>query len=123
VTADRSSLLDANLDDIMRHGPRILCAANWYKTEDKVPHQPKNIDQGFVVSGHRHCSIYPVAAHLSGEEWDALRRNEEHGFLTSDNRWVNRQEGYAIAETAGQLNMDEVRRRGGDRTLYSEDIY
>lgn len=102
---------------------RILCAANWYKTEDKVHHQPKNVSTGFVVAGRRHSSIYPVVAHISGPGRDALRDVEEQGFLTSDNRWVNRHEAYDIAETANQLNMAEVRRRGGHRVLYSEDLY
>ena len=102
---------------------RILCAANWYRTSDVVAHQPENVHTGFVVAGHRHSAIYPVVAHISGDAWSALRRVEEHGFLTSDNRWVTRREAYDIAEAAGQLDMAEVRRRGGSRVLYSEDLY
>jgi hypothetical protein len=41
------------------------------------------------------------------------------GFLTNTNRFVGREEGFNIAESANQLND---RSRWG-RTLYSEDLY
>jgi len=45
---------------------------------------------------------------------------EVQGFLTNKNRFVDREEGYDIAELANQLND---RSRGGSRALYSEDLY
>ena len=42
------------------------------------------------------------------------------GFLTNKNRFVDRREGYIIAELTNQLND---RSRGGSIELYSEDLY
>lgn len=104
--------------------PYILCAANWYPTATTVAHQPVNVPNGVVVAGHRHSSIYPATGYLVGDaSWPDFRKIEKQGFLTSDNRWVDRVEGFQIAKAADQLNWDEVHRRGGAEQLYSEDLY
>jgi hypothetical protein len=106
----------------------ILCAAIWYKD---IPLKkiidgvlPKNCDKGLVVLGHRHGQCMWTMGSLTGlrsvtNGEDSVGEYEQ-GFLTNLNRFVDRQEGYDIAELAGQLND---RSRGGSRTLYSEDLY
>jgi hypothetical protein len=106
----------------------ILCAAIWYKD---IPLKkiidgvlPKNCDKGLVVLGHRHGQCMWTMGSLTGlrsvtNGEDSVGEYEQ-GFLTNTNRFVDREEGYNIAELAGQLND---RSRGGSRTLYSEDLY
>ncbi len=107
----------------------ILCSAVWYKDLPmKKPEileprgfRPYNVDRGVVVSGWRHGNcIYQMVAITGLRSIPAEAGEEEQGFLTNLNRFVDRQEGYDIAELAGQLND---RPRGGSRTLYSEDLY
>lgn len=107
----------------------ILCAAVWYKDLPmKKPEileprgfRPYNVDRGVVVSGWRHGNcIYQMVAITGLRSIPAEAGEEIQGFLTNLNRFVDRQEGYDIAEAANQLND---RSRGGSRTLYSEDLY
>ena len=107
----------------------ILCAAVWYKDlplkkPEILEHRgfrPYNVDRGVVVSGWRHMNcIYQMVAITGLRSIPAEVGEEIQGFLTNKNRFVDREEGYNIAEEAGQLND---RSRGGSRTLYSEDLY
>ena len=107
----------------------ILCAAIWYKDlpmkkPDILEHRgfrPFNVDKGVVVSGWRHGNcIYQMVAITGLRSIPAEAGEEAQGFLTNKNRFVDREEGYDIAEAAGQLNE---RPRGSSRTLYSEDLY
>lgn len=107
----------------------ILCAAVWYKDlpmkkPDILEHRgfrPFNVDKGVVVSGWRHGNcIYQMVAITGLRSVPSEAGEEVQGFLTNKNRFVDREEGYDIAEAAEQLNE---RPRGGGRTLYSEDLY
>lgn len=106
----------------------ILCAAIWYKEielKKVIPGVlPKNIETGLVVTGHRHGQCIWTVACLAGlrtvENGENAAGGSIQGFLTNTNRFVNREEGFDIAETANQLNN---RTRGKSRTLYSEDLY
>ena len=106
---------------------RILCAAIWYKKLPLIKPEvlqprgfaPYNVDRGIVFCGWRHpnclyqkVAITGLADHESGENVS--------GFLTSNNRFVDRQEGLIIARSANQI-IDESNVRG-DR-LHSEDLY
>ena len=103
---------------------KIICSAIWYKHLPDTIYSPVNIDQGMVVCGHRHGNIIEIVKRLSELRTVtyALDATGEfiQGFLTNTNRFVDRKEGWDIAEKANQIN-DRV--RGSDRTLYSEDIY
>lgn len=107
----------------------ILCAAVWYKDlpmkkPEILEHRgfrPYNVDRGVVVSGWRHMNcIYQMVAITGLRSIESEAGEEVQGFLTNKNRFVDREEGYRIAESAGQLND---RSRGGSTILYSEDLY
>lgn len=107
----------------------ILCAAIWYKDLplknaeilDRRGFRPVNTDRGVVISGWRHGNcIYQVVAITGLRSVPAEVGESVQGFLTNKNRFVDREEGYEIAEAAEQLNR---RSRGGSRILYSEDLY
>jgi hypothetical protein len=100
----------------------ILCAAIWYKDipiKKEIPHNvlPVNCDKGLVFCGYRHTHCMYTMVSVTG-----LRSVEpevgEHiqGFLTSKNRFVDREEGAAI-HTANGHKIDFENR------LFSEDLY
>ena len=102
---------------------KVLCSAVWYKELPlKNPDvllingfAPYNIDKGVVFCGWRHMNciyqmiaIYGMKNHEAGES--------VQGFLTSKNRFVDREEGAEIhVRNGGKLNYGNQ--------LYSEDIY
>ena len=91
----------------------ILCAAIWYKFDEEFSHQPKNVDSGLVIAGWRHHSVIGTAAGL-----DIITSKTPHvqGFLTNQNRFVDRNEASTIAFNAGQIKKDIG-------TLTSEELY
>ena len=102
----------------------ILCAAIWCKEiplKKDIPQVlPINCDRGIVVTGHRHGQCIWTIGCLTGLRAvtfaeDGIGENEQ-GFLTSKNRFVNRKEGGEIAFAAKQTNELKT-------TLYSEDLY
>ncbi len=102
----------------------ICCSANYYDDGKKYPHQPININKGFVVTGLRHHSCYATVAAIAGLD-EAIRirysrlnksEKEHQGFLTSKNRFVNRIEAAEIAFEAGQIK-ERIKK------LHSEDLY
>lgn len=98
----------------------ILCAAIWYKNEKSATHDVSNINSGIVVCGRRHHNCISIYHALTGKT-TCDRETDIQGFLTSDNRFVDRKEGYQIAQAAGQLLHDMH-----DKTnpiLISEDLY
>lgn len=99
----------------------IICAAIWYQDKKIYLHQPRNIDSGFVVAGRRHHNCFITTFILNGEDQTQENvRNESwkivEGFLTSDDRFVNRKQAAEIAYNAKQtLKLKEI--------LFSEDLY
>lgn len=91
----------------------ILCAAIWYDDGKVYKHQPNNIFTGYVVCGRRHSNCIIIRAILSGQK---TTQEDEQGFLTSKNRFVNRAEAADIAYKAEQIK---------DTTdcLISEDVW
>lgn len=91
----------------------IICAAIHYEDGKEYVHQPKNITTGFVVCGRRHHNIIAVVSQIAG-----MRTGDSatQGFLTSKDRFVDRNEGGQIAYQNGQC---------GELTncLFSEDLY
>jgi len=98
----------------------ILCAANFYDDGKVHVHMPKNIKTGFVVCGMRHHNCIAIFALMVGFPYDEnglkLMRTEEQGFLTSNNRFVDREEGGRIAFAAKQTKKLIIR-------LHSEDLW
>lgn len=100
----------------------ILCAAIHYDDGTKRVHQPKNIGTGIVVAGRRHHNCIITVAELMGKNWKKdhlpLEKNSIQGFITSHNRFLNRQEAWTLAIESGQIEADEK-----ENTLFSEDLY
>lgn len=100
------------------HGVRvstyILSAATHFEDDTVHPHQPKNIMTGFVITGRRHHNIFTS---LKCVGVDRLKLgNSTQGFITSDDRFVDRKEGGKIAYEAGQIDKPT-------ECLFSEDLY
>jgi len=99
----------------------ILCAAIWYKDLESQNFLPVNCESGVVVCGWRHSNCIAVLNALNGKRSVTGEVGDyTQGFLTNKNRFVDRKEGWAIAEKANQINDRE---RGSALTLYSEDLY
>jgi hypothetical protein len=100
------------------HGVRvstyIICSAIHFVNNKKYPHQPKNIKTGIVVAGRRHHNVFTSMSALGVDhkDYDAVVQ----GFLTNDDRFVDREEGGRIAYEARQINKLTKR-------LFSEDLY
>lgn len=100
---------------------QILCAAIWYRDLElkeifDAYVLPVNLDKGIVFCGHRHphC-MYSMCSITGLRQCDA--GYEVQGFLTSKNRFVDREEGARIhVQNGGKLNYST-------RQLYSEDLY
>jgi hypothetical protein len=107
---------------------KILCAAIWYKELDKmsekwVPNvegfmRPKNIDKGIVICGYRHPSCMYTMIAITGKRSVSIECGEYvQGFLTSENRFVDRREAAIIHIGNGHsLSYSTLE-------LYSEDLY
>ena len=95
----------------------VICAAIWFNDGKKHKHQPRNIDSGFVVAGRRHHNVFLTVADIKDVPYKDYGYSENiQGFLTSDDRFVNRKEAGQIAFDAGQTaKLTEC--------LFSEDLY
>ena len=104
---------------------RILCAAIWYKDlplkkEEWIRTRgisPYDISEGIVLCGWRHSCIIAQMNALTGLRQYEI--TEVQGFLTSKNRFVNREEAMELFRLE----------KGGDvktlhkNQLFSEDLY
>lgn len=107
---------------------KVICAAIWYKELDKLSEKwiptvevymrPKNIDRGIVICGYRHPSCMYTMIAITGKRSVAIECGEYvQGFLTSKNRFVDRQEGAKLFILGGgELKYSS-------EELYSEDLY
>lgn len=83
----------------------------------------KREDTGKIWYGHRHshcieASNSELSWTMNRQEINKLKRIQ--GFITSNNRFINREEALIIALNNNQvLNLKEI--RGNE--LYSEDLY
>lgn len=103
----------------------ILCSAVWYKEIKNIREGlpvssflPKNLTQGVVFAGYRHGQCIYTKCAVTGLR-DAETGDNEQGFLTSLNRFVDREEAWVIAENANQI----IREVSGRGTLYSENLW
>ncbi len=91
----------------------ILCAAIYYKDDKEYKHQPKNIKTGFVLCGRRHHNCIASAA-VFGTRTAIV--SHTMGFITSDDRFLNREESAKVAFEAKQIEKEAD-------SLQSEDLY
>lgn len=94
----------------------VMCAANYYNDGKDHMFQPYNIDKGFIVCGWRHscCGMTYLALNKEAKCWD----NCEQGFLTTKNRFLNREDALKLVKETGQLKGNIM---GG--VLTSEDLW
>lgn len=96
---------------------RITCSAIWIQWIEQL-HRPKNITSWFVVAGHRHCNCIETIAEMDKMvNWKRINVTNQW-FLTSENRYVSREEWFKIAKKANQIIKQHWK-----NILFSEDIY
>lgn len=102
----------------------IICAANWYKDLEVAKELPPsnlypvNIKTGIVFCAYRHLQcLYTMIAMTGKKQHEA--GEEVQGFLTSTNRFVDREEAAQIALKCGQIKELKY----SSKKLYSEDLY
>ena len=103
--------------DIKQH---IICAAIWYNDGKERPYLPINITTGVVVSGWRHGNCIGNLLEMFPNK-DYITNNKDgkttiQGFLTSDGKFVDREEAAQIAFDAGQIVKET-------KGLSSENLY
>jgi len=98
----------------------ILCAAIHFKDGKEYLHQPKNITSGYVVCGRRHHNCFMTRRIIEGrpETEPPVHIENVQGFVTSYDRFLNRQEAYKLAVDNGQIEDSGI-----TKTLLSEDLY
>jgi hypothetical protein len=97
---------------------RILCAAIWIDDGIRYVHQP--VTTGFVIGGWRHHNCINAAQQTVAVADEAQRAGRNQGFITSQGRYVDRDEAFTIAQAAGQLDGRHIHTPG---SLWSEDLY
>jgi hypothetical protein len=103
----------------MEESERVLCSAVWYKDLPTPIYRPTNIDRGIVFSGHRHPHCVHQMVAMTGKRQAEVGEYEQ-GYLTSFNRFVNREEAAKIVLANGQVKKMQY---GGGKRLFSEDLY
>lgn len=94
----------------------IICSAIHVKNlSEDMGHLPKNITNGWVIAGRRHHNCYCCLFAID-PDYRKNSINIDDGFITSDDRFVNRKEAAKIAFEAGQIEKET-------KTLFSEDLY
>lgn len=84
-------------------------------------------DDGYIVRGHRHNDALRTLRGIPAYEHSKPPHGDDQGFVTSENRYVDRREACQLQQAAGIVSYYE--RRGEpwkayfDGELYSEDLY
>lgn len=92
----------------------IMCAAIHVDDGIDRMYQPYNIDKGLVFCGWRHpCIFSQIIISYDGRYPESIQ-----GFLTTKNRFLNRDESLELVKQTGQLKGKII---GG--TLTSEDLW
>jgi hypothetical protein len=80
---------------------------------------------GYIVRGHRHHNCIQTAHDIPRYK-GIHTHGEDHGFVTSLNRYVTRKEGYEIQIAAGISSYCGIKHPEDaylGEELYSEDLY
>lgn len=100
--------------------PYLLCSAIWYKDLPTMRLLPNNCDKGIVLCGWRHGNIIAQMQATMGLRTVVRGENSvgeyKQGFLTNDNRFVERPEAAEIALKSGQIKVEKT-------YLFSEDVW
>lgn len=97
---------------------KIMCSAIWVKDKNVTyVHYPTNITYGLVICGYRHCNCIEHLGNLYERE-RIVQLGIIQGFLTNNNRFVDRVEAKKIAESCGQMLHTSRKSE-----LYSEDVW
>jgi len=88
----------------MKPEEHILCSAIHCDDKSTHIHQPRNISTGFVICGRRHHNCY---ATLSLFGFDRHSGKAVEGFLTSHDRFLNRDHALGLALECGQIKSRE----------------
>ena len=96
----------------------IICAAIWVDDGIWYSHQPNGIGGvGYVVCGRRHHNCFMTISLLKKEDIRTADYGKvTQGFVTSLDRFVNREEAAVIAYLANQIDKPT-------EVLFSEDLY
>lgn len=98
----------------------ILASAIWYKELPTDIHNPINCDCGLVLVGRRHHNIISNLKLICGLRTVSCGADSVgeyvQGFITNENRFVDRVEGAKIA-----YNAKQIKKRIS--SLFSEDLY
>lgn len=79
------------------------------------------LKDGTIIRGHRHGNAIEAALRMNLDVVHEFSKGYEQGFITSRNRFVSRQEGYALQVLAGKESIAEGGYRNNE--LFSEDLY
>ena len=100
---------------------KILCSAVYVDDGEKYEHQPINIKTGFVVCGRRHHNCFMSLQLIFKDLKSMIPYKKEgkviQGFLTTDNRFLNRKESLKVAKSANQVTGTI------SKVLTSEDLW
>ena len=118
-----------NLKDLSEKGIELIAtSAIWYKEikpiTNKKFNNPINIHEGLVVSGHRHSDIIKNVYNMLGKR-SVMNGPDSvgdyiQGFVTNQNKFVNRKEAFEIAKKANQIIEGKTYSK---IELYSEDLW
>ena len=100
--------------DLYAQPEKIFAAAVWYQDKELTTNcLPHNIGYGIVLSGFAHQQVINAMAEVGVKHGVC-------GFITSHNRFVDREEAMIIARANNQI----VRKIPVDAaSLFSEDLY
>jgi len=113
----------------------ILCAAIWINDGLKHESQPENIESGFVICGRRHHNCYQTIKSLTNQtpnerignlinSMTAEEQRKHQGFITSFDRYVDRNEAFKIASENNQIQYGKKASENGEEfILISENLY
>ena len=74
--------------------------------------------KGIIIRGHRHGDCIQAMRRM---DLKPSSSSNSQGFITSKNRYVNREQGRKLQDAAGIKSADREGYRG--TTLFSEDLY
>jgi len=94
----------------------VMCSANWIDDDIDYSHKPYNIDKGLVFGGIRHGSIFEMTQRIYPH--DEYGNKTIQGFLTTKNRFLNREDALELVKSNGQLKKELL---GSE--LQSEDLW
>lgn len=96
----------------------ILCSAIHYFNFENTDNLPLNLNKGILITGRRHSDCIFTWWKLTATQTN--NSNSTQGFLSSTNKFYNRQDAIFIAMLSGQITKEKVNEI---TQLYSEDLW